>query len=750
MLAASGENSERPVALDLTVLRLHHPSGLAAYVLSHAIGSRAADGCMIWDSLSYAPHRNCELPEALRELVDVVGLDPREEGDPDGAPPAGETGPAYHWSAVERDGRALAAVPEEHRTLELCCAAVKRHMSALQHVPPKLAGSMAKTLVEVAINRGALLIWPVHRHKCDVVPLVVTLRRGVQARPCEDLFTNFLSYDKQQTLFYYNISNSHQDHIGKCYQRVVCQMGEGVAIGVVKSNKRGGTKRAVATVVDDNLTRARRGLHIAKQLVEWFRGLRRDVTLMKAFMAPRESTRISAAQDYLKDVGGELDVSMVDMLDRFILTRCQGPEVARGPFEVPLRQSVRRVLVALKHERLQSNKEQPQMHWDVFNNSEKNRKNFQHLLKSISSHRNTIPWGNAAPTADVNWGDLAIAYGSYGSEGPIELDESSAVTCMSMLGSFIHQGRWERAFRCDESDLVYIPPGDATRYNIVVLNRNKDIHSMQLRIMDLDEVGRTRGKHLTEASAKDLVGHHFRVEGRRGTPGLPYHIPYTEDDGRYKQTLCRMWQHLDGISDTCAQHIAAWSPLQARREGILKKPGKQHTTQDPVTRKQRRVGIGQPTESQSLRLLDAALVQLVWAQEGHDDGDEEGEDDDDDGGQQNGEDDEEEDDNDEEEDEEEGEEEEEDDEEEGEEDDEETEEKKALMSDRAEVVDVSKLVLCIGALCGLIPNRCAAYAKRKLKVSKTEEDFVSSTQDGHGSLVSRVREAKRQRRDAVL
>lgn len=474
----------------------------------------------------------------------------------------------------------------------------------LWEVPKCTNAPNPKMMSNSAAKCEAMLLWPVQPGMAYVVPFAVTVRENVQVRIVNDIFRKTLNYTTQKDMLSLNTSYSHHDHLGRCQQRIVTQNAYGSAVGVQK-NDRMKLESCIEEVDLDILITARNSLHIVKHLVSWFRQLRRDYLLIKVALAPRLRVRQCSAQEWMSDVGHNISVSTKELLNQLVL--CDGDNCIKlidsimHHMKDEIHLAAKRLLVAFKHSWRQTSTETtPPLDWSIYNS------HFTKLNRQLVFHRDAIPYAlHVTHANEVNWGDMVNLYGNFGDgyiENKCEWDEEKTKYLLSRV---IPDGKWECALHHDESDLVVVEPSNIQNYNIVLLDRHDALH---IRLQDLDEVRRTNGQHLGEASKEDLVGKKFRVEGRKGTAGLPLSVPSSIEGGKYKERLCRMWPHLEDISKRDGECVYAWSPIAARRSGISN-TGKQHKMQTnciPV-----RTGIGQPRTKQSQMLLDATTIRLA-------------------------------------------------------------------------------------------------------------------------------------------
>lgn len=613
--------TEKPLALNLEVLEAKaYIDGSPIYVLAHLIrGGSADDGGALIGSLA----KKQQFPDELGDIF--------------------------------------------------CLWEVPKYVHAIQDTTD---AGIAEIVANSAAMDGVMLVWPVQHGMAYVVPFAVIIRANVSIRNADNIFRKTLSYTVQKNMLSLNTSYSHHDHLGKCQQRIVTQNVYGSAVGVLKQ---GYMQSASDPGELDILTNARDSLDIAKHLVNWFRQLRRDYLLIKVVLSPRLRVQQCSAQEWLSDVGHSPNMSTKELLNQFVVsngdscTRLTDTIIATMKDEI--HSSAKRLLVAFKHSWRQTSTEQvPPLDWSIYSQY------FTKLSRQLVFHRDTIPHAlHVTCVNEVNWGDLVNLYGNFG-DGSIEKQCGGEEKSKTLLSRVIPHGKWEYALHRADSDLVIIEPSNVQNYSVVLLDRHDALH---MRLQDLDEVRRTNGQHLGEANKADLVGGKFRYEGRKGTAGLPLSIPCSVEGGKYKERLCRMWSHLNDISESDSKCIITWSPVSARRSGISNtgKQHKMHTHCIPV-----RTGIGQPRIHQSHMLMDATTVQITCTIALQNDS----------------------------------------------------------SFTNQHVVDVARQLRCVYALMGIIVNLNSHYAKRRLARGKVN-DYVAP-QEGIGSLVSRRKRKRSDKR----
>lgn len=464
----------------------------------------------------------------------------------------------------------------------------------------------AKLIAEMAIRQGVLVAWFSVRSSGHVVPLILKPLAEVDQKIEYGVLKRHLNLKHQKTIVHINTSYGHHDNLGKCQRRAITMNQVGKVVGVLKKppeERERCDKKRVKVEECDATKESKMAMSIVKQLVQWFRQIRLDWLLVSVAIAPKKRVIRTSAERWMTDISHQPPEDHVHLLKRIVASggKCQETrEMVKHEMKKQVDNAAKRLLTAFKCSwRKSSSDTEPPLDWDVY------KKNMQPLQKYIDSLESTIPGDmGICMTNPVDWGELVVMYSNYGDtsieRSPNYGDEEKV---RAILSRVVPNGKWEGGISRSEKDIECVPPQDAHNYHIISLR-----DSMQVRLQDLDEVRRTKGQHLTEATKVELVGYKFRFEGRKGAAGLPMLMPCAYDGGKYSNILCRLWSHLNDISDEEAQCISAWSPLHARRLGISN-TGKQHTIEHNGLRI--RQGIGQPTMDQSQMLMDASTIQLM-------------------------------------------------------------------------------------------------------------------------------------------
>lgn len=491
------------------------------------------------------------------------------------------------------------------------------HMFDLWY-PSKLKpdGEFSSDYALYVANEGATknvkLIWPVRPGMAYVVPFAVRIGKSVLVTPDDNIFSDILSVYKQNKILILHTTFSHHDHLGKCQQCILTPNLYGHASGVLKPHRRRRCETKDTPEIESRVKSTMLALGIAKRLVFWFREFRHDHLLIKVALCQRMSTRQRAAQEWLHDMIHSPTPAICHLFRQFI--HCNPQDVQQVDeflkeictiLRSKIADAAKRLLTAFKHQWRNSDNvtNTPPMDWSVY------KPYFDKTHRQIVLHADTIPYyREVRGDIEVNWSDLVNIYSNYGS-GSLEKNcDGDTSDTINQIGRVIPHGKWERALHLPESAVVAADPKHLEDYDIISFHPK-----VYIRLQDLDEVRRSKGQHLEEASQTDLTGDMFRVEGREGKAGMYLSIPNSERFGEYTECLVRMWNHLHLISTEDALAMASWSPIYARRKGIINS-GKQHTSEEKH-KVPTRTGIGQPRLYQSKTLMGATGIQFLHALE---------------------------------------------------------------------------------------------------------------------------------------